>query len=226
MDTELDALTSEGKKTPSLNTKTDSRTTAELNDTRTVERIRQQLWYRLAIQGYSSWTGKGIEPSRTYVESMLVPLYIQFESASLLPDQQTLKDVFGLGPRKSKRKYDKAATSAAKAKKETRNDILLFQQMLPLALACSCLTAFILPLYDGTTIYILRWIMTLVSTFIGPRLTGGVYPSFGVLILGLMVNKPLAVCTIALGMWASFFLALVMTKALGIRPRGGPTDNF
>lgn len=93
------------------------------------------------------------------------------------------------------------------------------QSTLPLALTCSCLTAFILPLYEGQVLYLLRWIMTIISALIGPRLSfqNGIYPLLGVLIFGLMVNRPLAVCTICLGAWSSFFLGLVMSRALGLK---------
>jgi hypothetical protein len=57
--------------------------------------------------------------------------------------------------------------------------------------------------------------MIVVCAFIGPRLKNGFYPLLGVLIFGMMVNRPLALCTFCLGMWAAVTLATVIAKAIG-----------
>jgi hypothetical protein len=163
-----------------------------------ITEIRNKYWYWAVVRLYCVWYGESIEASRRMVDNTIVPLYIHYgTSFSLLPERESVRKVFNPSRQPSAE---------------------LLHQMLPLALGCCCLTAFILPLYDGMVIYLLRWTMTIVSAFIGPRLSNGMHSLMGVLIFGLMMNKPLGVCTIGLGAWASFFLGLVMTKALGIRP--------
>lgn len=211
---ELDSLTKGGRKVDAGTTNTAGddlqarhRRKAELQEL-TMVRMRQTLWYWVAIKIHNVWTGQSTDNSRVFVDTTLVPLYLHYESASLFPDRTTLVDLVAGQPvgQNSKGRNDE---------KDYRFQLL--QKVLPLALACSCLTVFILPLYEGPTVHVIRWIMTLISAFIGPRLSSGFYLPLGVLIFGLMINKPLTICTAALGVWACFFLFVVVAKALGLR---------
>lgn len=180
---------------------------AELQEL-TMVRIRQTLWYWVAVKLHNMWTAQTTDNSRTYVDTTLVPLYLHYESASFMPDKTVLIELVTGGPHH---------IPFNNPTEEREYRIQLLQKVLPLALACSCLTVFIMPLYEGPTAHALRWLMTLISSFIGPRLSSGFYPLLGVLIFGLMVNKPLTICTVALGAWDAFFLVIVVAKALGLR---------
>jgi hypothetical protein len=216
---ELDILSKDGRKVdntvdarPDIGTPDEiqirHRRKAELQEL-TMVRMRQTLWYWVAIKLHNMWTGQNRDNSRMFVDTTLVPLYLHYETASLMPDRSTMIELV------AGRHRTPSATPNSTEDSEYRFQLL--QKVLPLALACSCLTVFIMPLYEGPTVHVMRWIMTLLSAFIGPRLSCGFYPPLGVLIFGLMVNKPLTICTAALGGWACFFLFVVVTKALGLR---------
>lgn len=225
---ELDELTQDGKKLKENSVEPHSRNSMglPLPDSKSARdemcsNAHRQIWYKVTVRAHSLLTKKTIENSRYYVDSTVVPLVAHYGTVSLLPDSYTIKEVFGFGSSDSGERPAHKYTAPRPGHRQHiplpyEKNGRLFERMLPLALASSSLTAFILPLYDGPTIIALRWIMTVLSVYIGPRLKDGLFPSFGVLILGFMINKPLTICTIALGAWVSYFLCIIISKSLGI----------
>lgn len=225
---ELDSLTQDGKKLKDNTVETHTKESIgfPLPDSKSARddmcsKAHHHLWYKVTVKVHSLLTKKSIENSRRYVDRTVVPLVAHYGTVSLLPDSYTLKEVFGFGSNDSGERPAHKYTAPRPGHRQhiplsyEKNE-RLFERMLPLALVSASLTAFILPLYDGPTIIALRWIMTVLSVYMGPRLKDGLFPSFGVLILGFMINKPLTICTIALGAWVSYFLCIIISKSLGI----------
>ncbi|CAN6650769.1 hypothetical protein TRVA0_024S01882 [Trichomonascus vanleenenianus] len=178
--------------------------------------IRRECWYLVAVKTYMYWSGETLGASQRVVESTLVPLYVHFATTTmtLIPDSNARAFMLSMESDRDKRKPDSTPVERYQLKR-TREALL--QQIMPLALLISSLTAFILPLYDGKFVLVIRWLMTVLSAAIGPRVCNGTIPVLGVYIFGLMVNRALTISTIALGGWASFYLGVVMTKALGMQ---------
>lgn len=228
MDIPLDELSSDGRLRASggdinSDSPADDRKRQAERQALLVGGLRRQTWFQVIVGIFGRLSGDSHRIAQNRVEGVVVPLWLQFESVSLLPDEQTVKSAFSISPptnalpgrRRTKRGLHKQE-ALERREMEQRYMNELYTKMLPLSLSCASLTAFILPLYDGDVVYGLRWAMTLVSAIIGPRLQSGLYPLLGVLIFGLMVNRPLATCTLCLGAWAGVTLATVVARALGV----------
>ncbi|ODQ64465.1 hypothetical protein NADFUDRAFT_52104 [Nadsonia fulvescens var. elongata DSM 6958] len=88
---------------------------------------------------------------------------------------------------------------------------------ITISLILACVAVFILPLYDGIFVYYARWFLIITSSYFGPLHTNGFYSILGVLILGMMINRPLTVCSVCLGAWSWVVLIGIVTDAMGIK---------